>query len=783
MITKQFSGIAATGGLAIALAMAVSVPSGQAGAQERGNVIEEIIVTSQKREQNLQEVPLSVSVLSGAALDDGGNLIDIQSIQAQVPSLTYRRGSGNRESTLIIRGIGTVSFSTAAEPAVATVIDGVVLSRSGQAFNELADIERIEVLKGPQGTLFGKNASGGVVNVVTKGPTESFEATAQASYFERSEVRFKTSLSGPVSDTVGVRLNGFFGTFDGHLDNIFLGERAQGYDRSGLRGIVEWDASDKLTFKFIGDYMRRDDICCADVLSGPPSDALNAILQAGTGQGDETRELNQDQRSINKGDASGLQLNFDYEFDNGLILTSITSARDWEDILRFDLDFGPNSVPSGPLFENSAGGFFGSNGIVDEGITNVDQFTQELRIASPTGDRLEYVAGLYFFTSELERTFTRTVSTCTDSTLPVLPPVGLAPCTPEFSTIITNFGTAFIDVEVDNFAVFGNATYRLNDDWSLIFGGRYTQDDLSYSHERITDFDPSGPGVAPAFAKSDSTDDSNFSVRAGVQWGITDDASSYFTYTQGYKGPAFNVFFNMGELNSAPIGAEESDAFELGLKTTLLDGTLVANFAAFFAEYQNFQANSFVNIGGVLTTNLTNAGDVETKGLEADLSWYPIEDLTLTASIAFTDAEVTGVNIPEGLPPEDVDALLARIGTPLPFSPDVAYNLTAKYWIPLAGSFDLFIDGQYNWQDDVASTVFVQDLDNSVFKIDSYGILNLNFGMEADDGSYALILHARNVLDDNYISTVSGGFDAGARLQIPRDADSYWGLTARFTFQ
>ena len=149
--TKRTTTVLAT------LTVAFGLPTGGAIGQER--VIEEVIVTAQKREQNLQEVPLSVSVVSGADLDNDGNRVDLQSIQALVPSLSYRRGSGNRESTLIMRGVGTVSFSTAAEPAVATVIDGVVLSRSGQAFNELADIERIEVLKGPQGMLFGKNAS------------------------------------------------------------------------------------------------------------------------------------------------------------------------------------------------------------------------------------------------------------------------------------------------------------------------------------------------------------------------------------------------------------------------------------------------------------------------------------------------------------------------------------------------------------------------------------------------------------------------------------------------
>ena len=454
-------------------------------------------------------------------------------------------------------------------------------------------------------------------------------------------------------------------------------------------------------------------------------------------------------------------------------------------MLRFDLDFGPNSVPSGPLFEDSAGGFFGANGIVDLGITDVDQFTQELRIASPGGSRLEYVAGLYYFTSELDRTFTRTVSTCTDSPLPVDPDVGLSPCSPSAgSTIITNFGTAVMNVQVDNIALFGNAEYQLNDDLALIFGARWTDDEIEYTHNRVNDFPSgSGPGVGSEFSSANSISETDFSVKAGARYGFRDSTSGYFTYTQGYKGPAFDVFFNMNANREAPVGAETSDSFELGLKTTLAGGAVNANFAAWFAEYENFQANSFVEINGVLTTSLANAGDVETSGFEADFTWQATENLSFSGSIAFTDAEVTGVNIPEGADQDQIDSLEARVGTPLQFSPDVAYNLSAKYWIPVDAPYDFFFDTRYNWQDDVASDSFIQDLNASVFKIDSYGIWNADFGLEADDGSYALILHLRNIADETYISTVSGGFDAGARLQIPRDADRYWGLTARFSFQ
>ena len=391
--------------------------------------------------------------------------------------------------------------------------------------------------------------------------------------------------------------------------------------------------------------------------------------------------------------------------------------------------------------------------------------------------------GAYYFTSDLDRTFTRTVSTCIDSTLPVNPAVGAAPCNVTDSTIITNFGTAFIDVEVDNFAVFGNAEYPLTDNLDAIFGARFTDDEISYNHRRITDFQPSGPGVAPAFALSDSEDDTDFSIRAGLRYAFNDDVTSYLTYTQGYKGPAFNVFFNMGANNAPVIDAEEADAFELGLKATALGGALRANVAAWYAEYENFQANSFININGVLTTNLTNAGTVETKGIEADITWDPTDNLSLAASIVFTDAEVDDVNIPAGATPDQIASLESRIGTPLPFAPDVAFNVTASYFVPLESApFDLVFDTSFNYQDEVASTIFVTDLDNSVNRIDDYGIWNANASIVSKDERHALTLHLRNITDESYVSTVSGGFDAGARLQIPRDADFYWGLTARVSF-
>jgi iron complex outermembrane receptor protein len=201
--------------------------------------IEEITVTATKREENVQDVPVAVSVLSQETIENS-HAVGLEGLQALVPSASFRKGNTTRNSTVFIRGVGTISFSTAAEPSVSTVVDGVVLGRSGQAFGDLYDLERLEVLRGPQGTLFGKNASAGVVNITTRRPTEEFEGYVDLSYFDGNEVRVKGRVSGPLGDNARGSLTLFKGEFDGYLRNVYTNEMTSGYDREGFRAMLEY---------------------------------------------------------------------------------------------------------------------------------------------------------------------------------------------------------------------------------------------------------------------------------------------------------------------------------------------------------------------------------------------------------------------------------------------------------------------------------------------------------------------------------------------------------------
>ena len=247
---------------AIGLQFTLSTP---ASAQ---SIIDEITVTAQKREEAITDVPVAVSVLSSDTID-ASFARNLEDLQALVPALSFRTGNTTRNSALTVRGIGTISFSTAAEPSVSTVVDGVVLSRSGQAFANLYDLERVEVLCGPQGTLFGKNASAGVVNIITKKPTETFEGYVQATYFEDNEIITKGRISGPLGDDVRASLTVFDGQFDGYIQNVFNNETVNGYDRQGIRAMLDYDINDTTSALLIFEDYEADSNCCADLEARP----------------------------------------------------------------------------------------------------------------------------------------------------------------------------------------------------------------------------------------------------------------------------------------------------------------------------------------------------------------------------------------------------------------------------------------------------------------------------------------------------------------------------------
>ncbi len=765
---------AALAGLAICVAQ-LTVP-GTAFGQ---SIIEEVVVTAQKREENLSEVPLAVSVL-GSETIESAFADNLEQLQALVPSVSFRTGNTTRNSALTVRGIGTISFSVAAEPSVSTVVDGVVLGRSGQAFGDLYDLERVEVLRGPQGTLFGKNASAGVVNITTRKPSDELEGYISGSFYEDAQYQLRARVSGPLTDDLRASVTVLNSEFDGYIRNVWNNETINGYDKQGIRAMFDYDVSDTISALLIFEDYEADNDCCVDLEArlstrNPASEA--APSPNGLDLDQRLADHDFETRTLDSTTAMSLQIQADM---GDYTLTSITAQRTWDNTEFREGDFtsiaGDSTLPVfGVPFQ-----------LHDIGPQEWRQFSQELRIASDTGDAFEWQAGFFYWNIESQRNFTRDAS-CQNNNGQLNAAIAnhieftLGQPTPDQAAIdafIAANGitcnandivaaTGFMDTEFDNFAIFGQGSYALSDTVTLLGGLRYTSDDVEYNHNRrnLDEFGRRGVGVRPRFSDgneqfdtnlSGSTDETNVSGKIGVQWAATDSINTYLTYATGYKGPAFNVFYNMDIDDTNPIDAEESDTIEIGLKMTTDFGLF--NFAVYSMEIENFQANDFDASDGTTITGFTNGGDVETEGFEFDYLWQVNDNFSLTGGFAFSDAQST-------------------TGADLPFAPDTKISTAASYDIPLDNGSRLEVNGSYVYTDEKLSGNIGQSGDP--FLLPDYSILNASIGWWSEDDKLGITLIGKNLTDESFATTYSGD---GFRYQIPRDAERYFGVNFRLNY-
>lgn len=446
------SGAAAMALLVGAPALAQTAPAADAPTADADTTKDvepgDIIVTAQKRSQRLQDVPVAVSVISGDAIAAQGG-VNLESAQYLVPTLNFRKSGTTINQSLFLRGVGTSTFSIAGEPSISTVVDGVVYSRAGEAFSDLIDLDRIEVLRGPQGTLFGKNASAGVINIVTKRPGDSFGGFFEASYFSNGdEYRARAAVDIPLGEKVKSRFTGFFGTYDGNIRNLATGRRVNGYEHYGIRGIIVAEPTSDLTLTLIGDYRESNDDCCAELIGTLPTNLAAAALP--TPRGDRTRLVNQNLVTTTNERSWGLSLQGDLNLGEH-VLTSITAYR------RYDNE----EIRDGDWVDRP---YVGITQLHDFGPQSGDTFSQELRLASPTGQLFEYVVGAFYSHAYTERTFSRFDVVCTLAPAPTV----LTPCTAPGTVLTTPSGSATFGSAFDNVAVFGQGTLNLTDRFRLI---------------------------------------------------------------------------------------------------------------------------------------------------------------------------------------------------------------------------------------------------------------------------------------------------------------------------
>ena len=438
----------------------------------------DIIVTAQKRSERLQDVPVAVSVISGDAIAAKGG-VNLESAQYLVPTLNFRKSGTAINQSLFLRGVGTSTFSIAGEPSISTVVDGVVYSRAGEAFSDLIDIDRIEVLRGPQGTLFGKNTSAGVINIITKRPGADFGGFLEGGFYTNgNEYRVRGAIDIPLSDTIKSRVTGFYGNYDGNIRNIAHGNtRVNGYEHYGVRGMIVADPTPDLTFTLIADYRESHDDCCGEIIGTVPSNLTATVLP--DINGDKSRTVNQDLITSTVEKSWGVSLQGDWQLGTQTV-TYIGSYREYDNTEIRDGDWLPQA-------------YVGFNQLHDFGPQVSNTFTQELRLTSPAHQFFSYVLGAYYSRAFTERVFTRNDVACTLTPTPSV----LTPCTTAGTVTTRPTGTADFGSTFKNFALFGQATLNISNRFRLIGGIRYTTDQLNVFHSRQTTL--TGPGINPNF--------------------------------------------------------------------------------------------------------------------------------------------------------------------------------------------------------------------------------------------------------------------------------------------
>jgi iron complex outermembrane receptor protein len=717
----------------------------------------EIVVTARFREESLTDVPIAITALSGDDLAARAQNT-VQDIARSVPTLDFRAGSSNKDRSTFIRGVGTITTSPGVEPSVATVIDGVVLARPGQGTLDLLDIERIEVLRGPQGTLFGKNASAGVINIVSRKPSKDLTFNAQLGYYEGDEYRVKLGASAPLGNGFYLQLNGLLAGFDGNVRNVKTGEDVNGYKRRGLRGKLVYEASPDLTVTLAGDYSYTfEDVPTGVFVStqrvafptgqvAPNAGLATVLASEGIVPTANNRRVSPSFDADVRDKNGGVSLTVEAGLGEHR-LTSITAYRWWDNVQHQDWD------STGTLTTAIARG-------EDLGTVDSDQFSQELRLTSPKGGLIDYVVGLYYFQTIARERYQRDVSTIVSGSQ------------------VNNRGVANYRTELKNYSVFGEANVNFTEDFRAIVGGRLIRDELEYTHARVADTATGVAGIRPSFASAGKTARTDFSARAGLQYDLGDRVNLYATYARGYKGPAYNVFFNMQAFDVTPLAPETSDSFEAGVKGSFAGGLGSFALAGYYTKYKGFQANFQDTFLNTLVTRLINAGEVSSRGVEGDVTLRPVTGLRLTGAFAYNDAKIDNFRCPATATNcAGANGQAFVNGQPLPFAPKWKFNIDGAYRFPLTETLSLELQSDFSWKDDTQYSI--TETPDTIQP--AYGIWNASIALASED-HWEIRGVVKNIANKHYSPFIAYGAVAGVSRFVPRDNDRYFGVNANIDF-
>ena len=696
--------------------------------------LEEVVVTAQKRTESIQDVPIAIAAFDGRQMESFGINNAVQ-ISQMVPNFSVGTlGGGSSPITFLnIRGIQTTDFTLINDASVALYVDEVYQSAQAAGISQVYDMERVEVLKGPQGTLFGRNASAGLLHYITKRPTDEFEAYAELQLGDHGRKIAQGAISGPLADGVNARLAGKYNSDDGYAEN------ADGVDGFGetdiyaLRASVEFDLGENAQALVSIHHSNSDgtanpryQVGTRDSESGAPCapvDVQKGRCVSGTGfrfpSADAERTYDAEPL-ISEYDATGGVINISWDLDWGTF-TSITGYEEFESAVTGDTGTGA------PY----------SNLIIQVPFTaEAENFSQEFRINGET-DSLRWLAGLYYY--EDERTGANTVD---------LIPLGVR-LTDESAT-----------TESTSYAIFGSADYSFSDSLSLTAGLRFTDEvrELIQNINNLTGVD------TPA----DDAEDQEVTGDASLQWRPNDDHMLYLKFSRGFKNGGFNI----DPVSVGPVDSEILDSWELGAKSAWLDNRLQSSVAIFHYDFQGFQSVATTLDPDTLapTADFINAGDASVQGVEVDIRWLALENLELYFSAAYLDTEIDA-------DPELVIDGNNVDGNELQQAPSYQFAGYAKYFIDTdsSGRFTLQTDFWYK-----EPTFF--GLDNSPAETSDYNdVVNARIRWDSPSSRYHLSVFVDNVFDEQYTthSFYSPASDAAWYDQgLPR----WWGVKMGASF-
>ena len=734
--------------LLIAAAVAAVLPA-PVLAQEAGVAsLQEIVVTAQRREESLQDVPVAVSAFSEETMERI-QATDSTGLQGIVPNLNIVQGRGSSNATNIyIRGIGQPDALQTFDPAVGFYVDDVYFSRIRGTQLELYDIERIEVLRGPQGTLYGKNTIGGALRVITKRPGQEFEGLAQATVGDYDQVEGRLSLSGPLSDTLSGGVSVLRAKRGGYVTNPDTNEEYNDRDVFAGRVALAWNPADNVTVDWTADYSKEDNA----MVLGQPLNTLTTligvpilVLPTEVPKFDFTATPTPGLPNSTKLTHEGTSLDIAWDISDALTLRSITAYRKLEYTDYIDID--ATYIETGDVLVD-----------VDQ-----DQTSQEFQVNWGSGG-WNVVGGLFYMKEDIESHQEAYADDLLGSFL-------------GGGTFLRTIDDA---LENTSWAAYANVTYALTERLNLGAGVRYTDETKDYA--RSTSTFSSNPIFAadPAFAFTIKDTWTDTSPMVSMDFQATDNVMVYGRVAQGFKSGGFNGRANNpGE--QAPYDPEEVISYEIGLKSDWPDSAVRANLAVFYNDYKDFQARvsgTTTDPGtGLPSPELTvlNAGSLDIYGAELELSYQPSEALLLDAQVGYLDAEYGEF---DDVRFTNFDG--SRAFQEPAFSPELTARLGAAYEWSLAEHGSLRLAGSARFRSRMAlsvdNTPVNSDVEIDGLFQDDYWVYDASLMWTLADGRLSVSLNGRNLSDEVY-RTDGQEFSSVGNIRT-----AYYGAPRTFSF-